>query len=109
MLIVAAADGKKTLWKRELPYQKPTYSTGIAVGDGHVAVIGSAPGEPKKVFLVGLNQSTGDQVYEHALSKNQTDHAKLMHYNGHAVLLQYGSSLQAHDVTSGKLLWKIGR
>jgi len=108
MLIVTAAKGKTTLWTKELAVRKPTYSAAIAVGDGVVAVIGSVMPHRDKVVLVGLKTSDGSPLYEVPLAERQTDHLNFMAYNGHGLVMFFGSKLQQRDISNGQLLWGKG-
>ncbi len=105
MLTVTVLDGQNRVWSRELPYAKPTFGSGIAAAEGRVVVFGTPPGGEGNGHLIGLDEATGNQVYDVALTYDGADDVSFMHYNGRFLVMQFGWRLCAFDISTGKEAW----
>jgi outer membrane protein assembly factor BamB len=107
-LKVKVKEGKKEIWSKELPYIKPTFSSGIAVGEGTIAVWGAKKEDDDVAFLVGLDAETGKQKYE-VSSVRGSDHIRYMGFNNRYFLVAGDGELAAHDPSTGEQKWGISR
>ncbi|MEM9461236.1 MAG: PQQ-binding-like beta-propeller repeat protein [Myxococcota bacterium] len=105
MLRFRVTEESKTLVDRELPYVVPTFGSGLAVGSGRAVVLGAALSAKGKGILVGLDASTGEEVFATPLEGLVTHSANSMDFNGRYVVVQYWTELHAYDPATGAKVW----
>lgn len=105
MLRFRVEDGSKTLVDRELPYVVPTFGSGLAVGSGRAVVLGAALSAKDKGILVGLDTSSGEEVFATPLDGLVTHSVESIDFNGRYVVVQYWTELHAYDPATGDKVW----
>jgi LSD1 subclass zinc finger protein len=95
----------KTVLEKELPYAAATFSSGLAVAGERIVIFGARPADQQKGLLVGLDASTGAELYAVPLEGQVTNNIGAMAYNGRYVVLQFWSYLRAYDPATGEQVW----
>jgi outer membrane protein assembly factor BamB len=108
MLTVEVSASGKTLWSKELPYASPTFNTGIGVGRGVVMVWAASPGKVDRAILVGLDESTGSQLYQKPQSGQVTNSIEQFQFNGRYLIVMYWGKLYAYEPKTGEIVWTVG-
>ena len=108
MLRVNVEEDGTPVWSKELNYIKPTFSSGLAVAEGVVAVWGADPVDSQKTYLVGLDANTGEKLYARKYADTASSSVGFFAYNGRHLLIQWWGSLKAFDIRTGKRVWTAG-
>jgi len=109
ILTVRVQEGSREVWKRELPYASCTFGTGIAVVAGKIVLWAAQPSERDKGLIVGLDEATGNQLYEVAVTDSVTNNPRFFQANGKYVLAVSWGALRAYDPATGAEAWRVGR
>jgi len=109
ILTVRVTEGGKQIWIKELPYATCTFGAGIAVGAGKIMVWAAQPSERSKGLLVGLDEQTGNQLYEIAVPDSVSNSPEFFEFNGKYVLGVNWGALRAYDPATGAEAWRVGR
>jgi hypothetical protein len=106
MLKVRVKEAGQTLWSRELPYQKPSFATGVAVQDGRIGIWAAEPGKSSFGFLVGLDEESGEQIYvQKDLGVDHVSNPSLFQSNGRWFILNEDVGIWAFDPQTGAIQW----
>ena len=106
ILSIAVKKGKDVILEKELSLRTQTFATGFAAAKGYVMVLGAPIGSANKGLLVGVEESTGKQVYEKPVAQK---YPRFMKFNGKYVIIQVDyHNLGAYDISTGKRLWQYG-
>lgn len=109
ILTVRVTEGAKSIWSKELPYATCTFGAGLAVGSGKIILWASQPSERSKGLLIGLDEQTGNQVYEIAIPDSVSNSPEFLKFNGKYVLAVNWGALRAYDPATGAEAWRVGR
>jgi len=109
ILTVRVTEGAKEIWAKEQPYASCTFGTGIAVGAGKVLLWAAQPSERSKGLLIGLDEATGNQVYEIPVPDTVSNSPEFFKFNGKYVLAVNWGALRAYDPANGAEAWRVGR
>jgi hypothetical protein len=109
ILTVSVTEGARSVWSKELPYASCTFGAGIAVAPGKLLLWAAHPAERDKGLIVGLDEQTGNQLYEIPVPDSSSDSPELFQYNGQYVLAVNWGALRAYDPATGKEAWRVGR
>ena len=109
ILTVRVSEGAREVWAKELPYASCTFGAGIAVVAGRVVLWAAQPSERDKGLIVGLDEATGNQLYEVALTDSVTNNPRFFKANGKYVLAVSWGALRAYDPATGTEAWRVGR
>jgi hypothetical protein len=108
VLTLRIEDGGVLLWTKELTYAAPTFSTGLAVAEGVVVLWAARPGALDRGLLIGIDEATGDQLYEKPSSSFVSNDIGFMSFNGRYVVVQSWVKLYAFEPRTGEQAWAIG-
>lgn len=108
MLTLSVEEGGKRLWKKELPYAAPTFSTGLAAGDGAIVLWAAKPGATDRGLLIGIDEASGEQLYEKPSTSLVSNDIGFISFNGRYVVVQCWSALSAFEPKTGTLAWTVG-
>ncbi len=108
MLTVEVQDKGKTLWSKELPYASPTFDSAIAVGQGRVYIWAAQPASRESAVLVGLDATTGNQLFAAPMNSRVSNSIDYFKYNGKYVVGAWWVGLHAYDPSNGKEVWLAG-
>jgi len=109
ILTVRVTEGAKPIWVKELPYATCTFGAAIAVGAGKIMLWAAQPSERNKGLLIGLDEATGNQLYELAVPDSSSNSPDLFKFNGKYVLAVNWGALRAYDPSNGAEAWRVGR
>ncbi|HKO46428.1 MAG TPA: hypothetical protein VJV79_01815 [Polyangiaceae bacterium] len=109
ILTVRVTEGAKEIWSKELPYATCTFGAAIAVGAGKIMLWAAQPSERNKGLLIGLDEQTGNQVYEIAIPDTVSNNPHYLKFNGKYVLAVNWGALRAYDPATGAEAWRVGR
>lgn len=109
ILTVKVSEGSKVIWTKELPYASCTFGTGIAVLAGKIVLWAAEPSERSKGLIVGLDEATGNQLYEVPVTDSVTNNPRFFKSNGKYVLAVSWGALRAYDPATGAEAWRVGR
>jgi len=109
ILTVKVSEGARSVWARELPYASCTFGAGIAVAPGKILLWAAHAADRDKGLLVGLDEQTGNQLYEIPIPDTSSDSPEFFRYNGQYVLAVNWGALRAYDPASGSEVWRVGR
>ena len=109
ILTVRVSEGAKEIWNKELPYATCTFGAGIAVGAGKIMLWAAQPAERSKGLLIGLDEATGNQVYEVAVPDTVSNSPDYFKFNGKYLLAVNWGALRAYDPATGAEAWRVGR
>jgi len=109
ILTVRVTEGAKQIWTKELPYATCTFGAAIAVGGGKIMLWVAQPSERNKGLLVGLDEATGNQLYEIAVPDTSSNSPDLFKFNGKYVLAVNWGALRAYEPATGAEAWRVGR
>jgi hypothetical protein len=109
ILTVSVTEGARTVWSKELPYASCTFGAGIAVAAGKILLWAAHPADRDKGLIVGLDEQTGNQLYELPVPDISSDSPELFQYNGKYVLAVNWGALRAYDPATGSEVWRVGR
>lgn len=109
ILTVTVTEGARTVWSRELPYASCTFGAGIAVAGNKIMLWAAHPAERDKGLIVGLDEQTGAQAYEHPIPDISSDNPEFFQFNGMYVLAVAWGALRAYDPATGNEAWRVGR
>jgi len=109
ILTVSVSEGTRTVWSKELTYASCTFGAGIAVAGGKIVLWAAHPADRDKGLIVGLEEPTGAQLYEHPVPDSSSDSPELFQYNGKYVLAVNWGALRAYDPATGDEAWRVGR
>jgi hypothetical protein len=109
ILTVRVTEGAKQIWAKELPYATCTFGAAIAVGSGKIILWAAQPAERGKGLLVGLDEATGNQVYEIAIPDTVSNNPQFFKFNGKYVLAVNWGALRAYEPATGAEAWRVGR
>ena len=109
ILTVKVTDGSRLLWTKELPYASCTFGTGIALAAGKILLWAAEPAEREKGLIVGLDEATGNQLYQVPVTDSVTNNPSLFKFNGKYVLAVSWGALRAYDPATGAEAWRVGR
>lgn len=108
MLTLSVEEGGKLLWKKELPYAAPTFSTGLAAGDGAIVLWAAKPGATDHGLLIGIDEATGEQLYERPSRSLVSNNIGFISFNGRYVVVQGWTALAAFEPRTGTPAWTVG-
>jgi hypothetical protein len=109
ILTVRVTEGVKPIWSKELPYATCTFGAAMAVGSGKIMLWAAQPAERSKGLLVGLDEQTGNQLYEIAVPDSVSNSPEFFKFNGKYVLAVNWGALRAYDPATGAEAWRVGR
>ena len=109
ILTVTVSEGARTVWSRELPYASCTFGAGIAVAGNKILLWAAHPAERDKGLIVGLDEQSGAQAYEHPIPDISSDNPEFFQFNGMYVLAVAWGALRAYDPATGNEAWRVGR
>jgi len=109
ILTVRVSEGTKPIWTKELPYASCTFGAGIAVGAGKILLWAAQPADRSKGLLVGLDEQTGNQVYEIAIPDSVSNSPEFFKFNGKYLLAVNWGALRAYEPATGAEAWRVGR
>jgi len=109
ILTVRVTEGVKPIWNKELPYATCTFGAGIAVGAGKIMLWAAQPSARDKGLLIGLDEQTGNQVYEIAIPDSVSNSPEFFKFNGKYLLAVNWGALRAYDPGTGAEAWRVGR
>jgi len=109
ILTVRVSEGTKQIWSKELPYATCTFGAAIAVGGGKILLWAAQPSDRSKGLLIGLDEASGNQVYEIAVPDSVTNSPDFFKFNGKYVLAVNWGALRAYDPGTGAEAWRVGR
>lgn len=109
ILTIKVTEGSKLIWTKELPYASCTFGTGIAVAAGKIMLWAAEPSERSKGLIVGLDEATGNQLYEVPVTDSVTNNPSFFKSNGKYVLAVSWGALRAYDPATGAEAWRVGR
>ena len=109
ILTVRVTEGAKQIWAKELPYATCTFGAAIAVGAGKIMIWAAQPSERNKGLLIGLDEATGNQVYEIAVPDSSSNSPDFFKFNGKYVLGVNWGALRAYEPATGAEAWRVGR
>lgn len=109
ILTLRLTDGAQQIWVKELPYATCTFGAAIAVGAGKILLWAALPAERSKGLLVGLDEATGNQVYEIPVPDSVSNSPEFFKFNGKYVLAVNWGALRAYEPTTGAEAWRVGR
>jgi PQQ-like domain len=109
ILTIKVTEGSKLIWTKELPYASCTFGTGIAVVAGKVVLWAAEPSERSKGLIVGLDEATGNQLYEVPVTDSVTNNPRFFKSNGKYVLAVSWGALRAYEPATGAEAWRVGR
>ena len=109
ILTVRVKEGAREVWSRELPYASCTFGAGIAVVAGKIVLWAAEPAERDKGLIVGLDEATGNQLYEIPVTDSVTNNPRLFLSNGKYVVAVSWGALRAYDPATGAEAWRVGR
>ena len=93
------SEENKVVWSKNLNYRT---EDAFVVANETIVLVGMD--EKNHQTLVGLDAQNGSQLY--ALSSHED--VLLTGYNGRYMIVQWGKSIRAVDVATGKSIWKRG-
>ncbi|HEX3777327.1 MAG TPA: hypothetical protein VHV51_22795 [Polyangiaceae bacterium] len=109
ILTLTVTDGARPIWSKELPYASCTFATGIALAAGKIMLWAARPGDRDKGLIIGLDEQSGNQLYEFPVSDISSDSPELFQFNGRYVLAVNWGALRAYEPATGKEIWRVGR
>jgi len=109
ILTVTITEGTRPVWSKELPYASCTFGAGIAVAAGKIVLWAAHPADRDKGLIVGLDEATGNQLYEVAVPDTSSDSPEFFQFNGQYVLAVNWGALRAYEPSTGKEVWRVGR
>ena len=109
ILSIRVSEGTKELWKKETPYASCTFGAGIAVAPGKIMLWAAHPADRDKGLIIGLDETTGNQLYELPVPDSSTDNPQFFKYNGKYVVAVSWGALRAYDPATGSEVWRVGR
>jgi len=109
ILTVRVSEGAREIWAKELPYASCTFGAGIAVVANKIVLWAAQPSERGKGLIVGLDEATGNQLYEVAVTDSVTNNPRFFKSNGKYVLAVSWGALRAYDPATGAEAWRVGR
>lgn len=109
ILTVRVTESGKQIWTKELPYATCTFGAAIAVGGGKILLWAAQPSERSKGLLVGLEEATGNQAFEHPIPDTSSDSPDFFKFNGKYVLAVNWGALRAYEPATGAEAWRVGR
>ena len=109
ILTVRVSEGTREVWTKELPYASCTFGAGIAVVAGKIVLWAAQPSERSKGLIVGLDEATGNQLYEVAVTDTVTNNPRFFKSNGKYVVAVSWGALRAYDPATGAEAWRVGR
>jgi hypothetical protein len=109
ILTIKVTEGSKLVWTKELPYASCTFGTGIAVLAGKIVLWAAEPSERSKGLIVGLDEATGNQLYEVPVTDSVTNNPRFFKSNGKYVLAVSWGALRAYEPATGAEAWRVGR
>jgi outer membrane protein assembly factor BamB len=108
ILSLRVTEDGRPVWAKDLPYASCTFASGLAVAPGKIMLWVAHPSERDKGLIVGLDERTGDQLYELPVSDHVSEDVALFEYNGKYVVAVSGAALRAYDPATGAEVWRIG-
>lgn len=109
ILTVRVTEGSREIWAKELPYASCTFGAGIAVVAGKIVLWAAQPSERGKGLIVGLDEATGNQLYEVPVIDSVTNNPRFFKSNGKYVLAVSWGALRAYEPATGAEAWRVGR
>ncbi|HEY0464032.1 MAG TPA: hypothetical protein VGC79_07480 [Polyangiaceae bacterium] len=109
ILTIRVTEGAQQIWAKELPYATCTFGAAIAVGAGKILLWAALPAERSKGLLVGLDEATGNQVYEIPVPDSSSNSPDFFKFNGKYVLAVNWGALRAYEPATGAEAWRVGR
>jgi hypothetical protein len=109
ILTVRVTEGVNQIWKKELPYATCTFGAALAAGAGKIVLWAAQPSERSKGLLVGLDEQTGNQLYEIPIPDSVSNSPDFFKFNGKYVLAANWGALRAYDPATGAEAWRVGR
>ncbi len=109
ILTLKVTDGSKLLWTKELPYASCTFGTGVAAQAGKIMLWACEPDERNKCLIIGLDEATGNQLYQLPVTDSVSNDPNLFESNGKYVLAVSWGALRAYDPATGAEAWRVGR
>lgn len=109
ILTVRVTEGAQQIWAKELPYASCTFGAALAVGSGKVMLWAALPSERSKGLLVGLDEATGNQVYEIPIPDSVSNSPDFFKFNGKYLLAVNWGALRAYEPATGAEAWRVGR
>ncbi|MEO6603881.1 MAG: PQQ-binding-like beta-propeller repeat protein [Polyangiaceae bacterium] len=109
ILTISVTEGSKLIWTKELPYASCTFGAGIAVVGSQIVLWAAEPSERSNGLIVGLNEATGNQLYEVPVTDSVTNNPRFFMSNGKYVLAVSWGALRAYDPATGSEAWRVGR
>ena len=109
ILSIRVSEGSKEIWKKETPYASCTFGAGIAATPGKILLWAAHPADRQKGLIIGLDEATGNQLYEIPVPDSVTNSPELFKYNGKYVVAVSWGALRAYDPATGNEVWRVGR
>ena len=109
ILTVKVSENGKPVWSKELTYASCTFGAAIAVAPGKIMLWAAEPSDRQKGLLVGLDEATGNQLYELPITDSSSSSPEFFKYNGKYVLAVNWGALRAYEPATGAEAWRVGR
>lgn len=109
ILTVKVSEGSRVIWSKEQPYAACTFGAGIAAGAGKIMLWAAQPADRNKGFIIGLDEATGNQLYELPITDSVSHGPRSFKFNGKYVLAVSWGALRAYDPATGAEAWRVGR
>ena len=109
ILTIKVSEGTRVIWSKEQPYASCTFGAGIAVGSGKIVLWAAQPAERDKGLIIGLDEATGNQLYEIPVTDSVSHGPRSFKFNGKYVLAVSWGALRAYDPATGAEAWRVGR
>ena len=109
ILTVRVTDNNRPVWEKELSYASCTFGAAIAVAPGKILLWAAEPSDRDKGILVGLDEATGNQLYQVPITDTSSDSPEFFRYNGKYVLAVNWGALRAYEPATGAEAWRVGR
>ena len=102
-------DNNRPVWEKELTYASCTFGAAIAVAPGKILLWAAEPSDRDKGILVGLDEATGNQLYQVPITDTSSDSPEFFRYNGKYVVAVNWGALRAYEPATGAEVWRVGR
>ncbi|HEY4158024.1 MAG TPA: hypothetical protein VGM29_08000 [Polyangiaceae bacterium] len=109
ILTIAVSEGSRQVWSHELPYAACTFDSGIAVAGDKILLWVAQPADRSKGVIVGLDEKTGNQLYEHPVPDISSNNPESFEFNGRYVIAANWGALRAYSPSTGDEAWRVGR
>lgn len=109
ILTLRVSEGSRQILSKELPYATCTFGAAVAPANGKILLWAAQPSDRDKGLIVGLDEATGNQLYEVPVTDSSSDNPRLFQFNGKYVLAVSWGALRAYDPATGAEVWRVGR